>query len=113
MHHPIQSSKTSRFASIRVGTFQVDLLSGAARGPEGSQHLRRMELQLLVFLHLHTGAIISREELLRHVWQYHGGAMTRTVDQTVATLRRKLNDHAPRPWHLITVHGIGYRLHPD
>lgn len=95
---------------LRIGDASVDLGNGTAQGPGGAKRLRRKELQLLVFLYRNTGAVFSRDELLQHVWKYEGGALTRTVDQTVATLRRKLNDGSPRPRCLVTVHGIGYRL---
>ena len=36
--------------------------------------------------------------------------VTRTVDQTVATLRRKLNDDSTKPKYLLTIYGIGYQL---
>ena len=102
-----------RAAPIRIGASSVDLRSGAARNASGTYRLRPKELELLAFLYQNTGAIFSRDELLRHVWNYEGVFLTRTVDQTVATLRRKLNDNTTRPRHLITVHGIGYRLQRD
>jgi DNA-binding response OmpR family regulator len=97
-------------ASIRIGSWRVDPQSGAAQNPTGEQRLRRKELELLMFLHENAGAIISRDELLRHVWNYQGEVFTRTVDQTVATLRRKLNDNSAKPKYLLTVYGVGYRL---
>jgi DNA-binding response OmpR family regulator len=97
---------------LRIGDASVDLGNGTAQGPDGAKRLRRKELQLLRFLYQNTGAIFTRDELLRRVWNYQGGLMTRTVDQTVATLRRKLNDNSTRSRHLITVHGIGYQLQP-
>jgi len=102
-----------RTAPIRIGASSVDLDSGAVHSPNGTHHLGRKELQLLAFLYQNNGVIFSRDELLRRVWNYQGVLLTRTVDQTVATLRRKLNDNTARPRHLITVHGIGYRLKPD
>jgi len=102
-----------RPASIRIGASRVDLRSGAAWNSSGACRLRRKELDLLTFLYENTGAIFSRGQLLRHVWHYEGAFLTRTVDQTVATLRRKLNDNTTQPRYLITVHGIGYRLQRD
>ncbi|HWN95637.1 MAG TPA: helix-turn-helix domain-containing protein [Methylomirabilota bacterium] len=100
-------------ASIRIGNSCVNLRSGAAQNPSGAHRLRRKELELLAFLYQHTGAVFSRDELLRRVWNYQGGVLTRTVDQTVATLRRKLNDGSAKRKHLVTVYGIGYRLQPS
>ena len=99
-----------RSGSIRLGNAQVDFQSGTAQNPSGHHRLRKKELELLIFLYQHTGTIISRDELLRSVWKYHGALLTRTVDQTVATLRRKLADSATEPKYLLTVYGIGYCL---
>jgi two-component system alkaline phosphatase synthesis response regulator PhoP/two-component system response regulator VicR len=98
---------------IRIGTSRVDLQNGAAQNPNGEHRLRRKELQLLTFLHQHAGAVFSRDELLRRVWNYEGVLTTRTVDQTVSTLRRKLNDNTDQPRYLITIYGIGYQLRTE
>jgi DNA-binding response OmpR family regulator len=55
---------------------------------------------------------VDRQQLLREVWQYTN-VITRTVDQTVATLRRKLDEDSANPKHLMTVYGIGYQLRKD
>ena len=108
----VEEEKRGTRTAIQIGPSRIDLHSGAAQNPNGEQRLRKKELQLLMFLHQNAGAIFSRDELLRRVWNYQGMLTTRTVDQTVATLRRKLNDDSARPRHLITVYGIGYRLQP-
>ena len=100
-------------APIRIGSSNIDPRNGEAQTSHGERRLRKKELELLMFLHENIGTIFSRDELLRRVWNYEGRALTRTVDQTVATLRRKLNEDAARPRHLITVYGLGYRLQPD
>ncbi|HRZ93489.1 MAG TPA: helix-turn-helix domain-containing protein, partial [Candidatus Paceibacterota bacterium] len=41
---------------------------------------------------------------------YYG--TTRTLDQVIVSLRRKLGDSAEAPRHLVTVHGVGYKLQP-
>lgn len=64
------------------------------------------EMGLLVCLHQHRGDVLSREQLLNEVWGVSYMGTTRTLDQTVAQLRKKLGDS-----DLIqTVHGVGYRL---
>jgi DNA-binding response OmpR family regulator len=95
---------------VRIGTSSVDLHKGAAQNSNGEHRLRKKELDLLTFLHRNAGAVFSRDELLRRVWNYQGALTTRTVDQTVATLRRKLNDNLAKPKYLLTVYGVGYRL---
>ena len=49
-------------------------------------------------------------KLLSEVWGYNYYGTTRTLDQVIVQLRKKLNDPAERPRHLLTVHGVGYKL---
>jgi DNA-binding response OmpR family regulator len=98
---------------IQVGGSSVNLRSGTTQNGKGLHHLRPKELELLTFLYQNNGTVFSRDELLRLVWNHPRMLVTRTVDQTVATLRRKLNDSAARPRYLITVHGMGYQLRSE
>ena len=54
--------------------------------------------------------VLSRDRLLNEVWGCHYGGTTRTLDQTVVQVRKKTGDSADSPRHLLTVHGVGYRL---
>ncbi len=55
---------------------------------------------------------MSRETILTEVWgiEYYG--TTRTLDQLVVKLRQKIEATPGEPRHLLTVHGLGYRLDP-
>jgi DNA-binding response OmpR family regulator len=67
-------------------------------------------LDLLLALLKRNGAVASRIELLREVWGHQADVVTRTVDIHIAELRRKLEDDASEPRHIITVWKAGYRL---
>ena len=54
--------------------------------------------------------MVTREELLRAVWGYSAAPLTRTVDNFVAKLRKKVERDPRNPRHILTVHGSGYRL---
>ena len=71
--------------------------------------LTARELKLLETLYLRRGDVLSRDELLNAVWgvEYYG--TTRTLDQHVAQLRKKVEVDPGEPRHLQTVHGVGYR----
>ena len=56
--------------------------------------LTNLELRLLRYLIERAGCLVSRDELLRSVWGYNGGAFTRTVDMHIHSLRRKLEQDA-------------------
>ena len=75
-------------------------------------HLRPKELALLTVLATHPGRAFSRAELIDRVWGLDYPGDPRTVDVHVRWLRSKLEEHPPRPIHLLTVRGLGYRFDP-
>ncbi len=68
------------------------------------------EMELLKFFREKKGKALSRDDLLNRVWgiQYYG--TTRTLDQCVAQLRKKIGDNGSDPKFIVTIHGIGYKL---
>ena len=72
--------------------------------------LSSLEFKLLRHFIEHRGALVSRRELLEHVWGYPGVLQTRTVDVNVASLRQKIERHPAKPEHIVTVHRMGYRF---
>src|SRR5262249_17890533 len=72
--------------------------------------LRPKEYDLLVALLQRRGQVVSRAELLEEVWGYSGEVYSRTVDTHVAELRRKLEENAAEPRHILTVRKTGYRI---
>ena len=76
-------------------------------GPAGK--LRRKELELVSYLYENSARAVTRDELLSKVWSC-SMLVTRTVDQAIASLRRKLGDDSRQPKHVVTVYGIGYML---
>lgn len=90
-------------ATINPKTFQL------ARG-RGTEELTAKELKLLTFFHRHAGEVLSRDRLLNEVWGYEYYGTTRTLDQVIVQLRKKLGDNGGHPKLLVTVHGVGYKL---
>jgi two-component system alkaline phosphatase synthesis response regulator PhoP len=74
--------------------------------------LTRLEFDLLLHFARHLGKVLSRERLLRDVWEVHHDGSQRTVDNFVAQLRSKIEADPDHPRHLVTVRGAGYRLDP-
>jgi DNA-binding response OmpR family regulator len=70
------------------------------------------EFKLLRFFLEHPERVLSREELLNHVWGYNFFPTTRTVDNQVMKLRQKLEREPSSPIHFLTVHGAGYKFSP-
>jgi two-component system, OmpR family, alkaline phosphatase synthesis response regulator PhoP len=70
------------------------------------------EFSLLMALARRSGAVATRQELLREVWGHRSAVLSRTVDTHVAELRRKLESDPAQPRHIVTVRKTGYRLQP-
>jgi DNA-binding response OmpR family regulator len=71
-----------------------------------------MECDLLRYLVLNQGRIISRKELLEQVWRVREDTDTRAIDNFMVRLRRYIEDNPAEPVFLETVRGIGYRFLP-
>lgn len=72
--------------------------------------LSAREFQLLRYFVERRGAMLSREELLREVWDFRGKPSTRTVDVHVAWLRQKLERDPKNPRLILTMVGLGYKF---
>ena len=76
------------------------------------QPLTARELRLLEVLASHPDAVMTRDELLNAVWGVEYLGTTRTLDQHVAQVRKKVEADPAEPRTLLTVHGVGYRYRP-
>jgi two-component system alkaline phosphatase synthesis response regulator PhoP len=72
--------------------------------------LSAREFQLLRYFIEQRGATLTRQQLLREVWSYEAGILTRTVDVHVSLLRQKLENDARNPRHFLTMRGHGYKF---
>ncbi len=98
--------------TIRFGTVEIDLDARTVTRDGEPVRLTPRAFELLVALARRKGAVASRPELLKEVWGFERPVMSRTVDAHIAELRRKLEEDAASPRHIITVWGVGYRLDP-
>jgi len=70
------------------------------------------EFKTLEYLIKNPRRVISRDELLNVVWGYRNYPCTRTVDNHILKLRKKLEAEPARPKHFHTVHSSGYKFLP-
>src|SRR4051794_25744779 len=105
------AAKKSRLASpVAFGEVSVDPGTHTVRRGGTPVLLRPKEYDLLMALLERKGQVVTRAELLEEVWGYSGEVYSRTVDTHVAELRRKLEDNAAEPRHILTVRKTGYRI---
>lgn len=105
------TAQTSATA-LTAGDLLLDTTSRRATVAGEEIMLRAKEFDLLARLLIEPGAAITRETLMADVWDEHWYGSTKTLDVTVATLRRKLADmhNAGAIPQIVTVRGHGYRL---
>lgn len=97
---------------FKLGRVQIDLAGRVARRGSRRIELTVREFEILNCLSQRQGEAVSREELIGVIWGTHDDVQvsTRTVDQHIASLRRKLGSSAAES--IETVYGYGYRLNP-
>jgi DNA-binding response OmpR family regulator len=94
------------------GDVIVSFSSLEVRRNEQQVVLTALEFKTLKYFIQNAGRAISRDELLNEVWGYENYPCTRTVDNHILKLRRKLEPDPSRPVHFRTVHGAGYKFLP-
>jgi len=95
---------------FRIGEATVDPRTFQLKRGRTTEELTAKELKLLQVFHAHAGEVLSRDKLLNEVWGYNYYGTTRTLDQVIVQLRKKLGDNGGEPKHLLTIHGVGYKL---
>ncbi len=95
-----------------IGDVKVNFATMEAHRRGEPLFLTALEFKTLKYLIANARRVISRDELLNEVWGYQNYPSTRTVDNQVAKLRKKLEEDPPRPVHLRTVRGVGYKFLP-
>jgi len=93
-------------SKLEYGRIGINKLSRKVTVDKMNIPLTLKEYDLLIFLIQHSGQVLKREELLKHVWGGEYGGSLRTVDTHIKTLRMKLNTAD----YIQTVWGIGYKF---
>jgi DNA-binding response OmpR family regulator len=77
---------------------------------ESEIDLTSKEFDLLSLLVSEAGKVVTREQIMRQVWDSKWWGSTKTLDMHVSWLRRKLGDDAHSPRYITTVRGVGFRF---
>jgi DNA-binding response OmpR family regulator len=94
----------------KFGANEVDLRRRILWRDNVEYRMTTHEAGVLAYLITHKGADVSREDLLQYVWGYSPTMATRTVDNQILKLRKKIEAAPSDPRHILTVHGTGYRF---
>jgi DNA-binding response OmpR family regulator len=93
-----------------IGKLELDFASYRALRSGKPVDMTPKEFEIVKFLWQHQNQTVSREQLLTNVWGYDDSITTRTVDNFISKLRQKIEANAANPQHIITIHGVGYKL---
>ncbi len=96
--------------SYSFGDVTVNFKSFTATKAGRVLELSPLEFKILKFLIEHEGEAFERGKLLDEVWGYDSYPTTRTVDNFILSLRKKIEDDPSHPEHILTVHKVGYKF---
>ena len=105
-------------ALLRRGSAETQVVQGVRIDPEARRawsgdeelELTSKEFDLLSLLVAEAGKVVTREQIMRQVWDSKWWGSTKTLDMHVSWLRRKLGDDAHNPRFITTVRGVGFRF---
>jgi DNA-binding response OmpR family regulator len=92
------------------GSIHIDFKKQEAMKKNKHLKLSSREFEILKYLILHEGEVVTRDMLLDDVWGYENFPTTRTVDNYILSLRKKIEENPSKPKHLLTVHTSGYKF---
>ncbi|MFN2226226.1 MAG: response regulator transcription factor [Anaerolineae bacterium] len=95
---------------ISLGPLALDPDSRLLSNGEKTVQLRPKEAELLAFFMRNPGKVLSRQELMRKIWETDYVEDTRTLSVHICWLRQKVEEEANAPRLLRTVRGVGYRF---
>jgi DNA-binding response OmpR family regulator len=105
-----QSDIHSELTETSFADVVVDFKKQDATRGKKKLDLTAKEFQLLKYFAEREGEVITRNQLLDEVWGYEAMPTTRTVDNYILSLRKKIEQHPSKPKHLLTVHTAGYKF---
>jgi len=98
-----------RLTVLQSGDLSLDLVTREVKRCEAPVHLTAREFNLLEYLMRSPGRVLTRTQILEHVWGYNFDPSTNLIDVHIQRLRKKLSPDGKDPF-IETVRGVGYRF---
>jgi DNA-binding response OmpR family regulator len=95
---------------LRLGDLEIDIRNRHVRAGDTKLHLTGLEQSLLYLLAANAGRLLTRDEIMDHLWGADYVAGSNVVDRHIHNLRVKLQNHSKRLRYIATVPGRGYRF---
>ena len=95
---------------VQLGSLKIDFGQHRIIRDDKELDLTSLEVDVLRYLIGQEGKVVSRDDLLDKIWGYERFPTTRTIDNHILKLRKKIEINPNRPRHILTVYGGGYRF---
>jgi len=95
---------------VQMGPIKIDFEHYKVIRQDAEIDLTSLELDVLRYLIGQEGKVVSRDDLLEKIWGYEKFPSTRTIDNHILKLRKKIEIDPNHPRHILTVYGGGYRF---
>jgi DNA-binding response OmpR family regulator len=96
--------------SYSFGDIEIDFIRYKVRRKGQEMEFTSLEMEILKYFITHRGEVISRNDLLDKIWGYESYPTTRTIDNHILKLRKKIEDDPSHPRYILSVYGGGYRF---
>lgn len=96
--------------TIQFGDISIDFKSMLAYKGENPIKFTRKEFDILQYFVNHNGEVVHRHDLLNEVWGYDKVPSTRTVDNFILDIRKKIEPIPSKPKYILSISGVGYRF---
>jgi len=103
-----EGKEVSRIHSF--GDVEIDFVRFKVKRKGEEQDLTSLETEILKYFVTHKGEVVSRDSLLDKIWGYNSFPTTRTVDNHILKLRKKIEEVPSHPKYILSVYGGGYRF---
>jgi DNA-binding response OmpR family regulator len=92
------------------GDVEVDSAQFKVRRKGKELDLTSLEMEILKYFIAHRGEVVSRDDLLDKIWGYESYPTTRTIDNHILKMRKKIEEDHSHPRYILSVYGGGYRF---
>jgi DNA-binding response OmpR family regulator len=108
----LNSQQRQQPACFSFGDLRVFPGELRARRGEESIDLSLRDVRILEHFSRHAGEVVTRDQLFDHCWGYSHMPNSRTLDQHISKLRKRIEPDPANPRWITTVYGAGYRYEP-
>jgi len=98
------------FDSYSFAEVVIDFKKMAVKKGKKDVEMSLKEFEIMKFFIKHEGEVVTRNQLLDEVWGYEVFPTTRTVDNYILMIRKKLESNPAVPKHILTIHSAGYKF---